>query len=461
MLFLIHWGSHMNKYIGNRKFNLLVISIAIPIMLQNLVTTSVNLVDSLMVGQLGDAAIGGVAAVNRYFMIMNYGALGVINAVGIFIAQYFGAENEQKMKESFRFSVSASYLIILPFFFAALFFPRQILHFFTDDVLLINVGVEYLQVVCLTYLPLGASLAISSAMRCIGETKIPLAVSVLSVLTNTFFNYCLIFGNFGFPRLGVSGAAIATLIARIVELTVLLYIMKRRHFPFASKVSELHHIPFSLIKIIAFKAAPLCLNELLWSGGNAMMLKLYGTRGSHVLSGYAITTTMTDIFYTLFAGMAVATTVMVSQQLGANHLKEAKENGYHMVGFSFFVSLLFAGFMYLISFTVPFLYGSASTEVISTAQNMIHVQSICFILYTLNTQNYFIVRAGGDTKSTLIMDSGFMWLFTIPLLSLIAYLTSIDIYIMYLVGQTSELLKLMLSTRLLHKEKWVVNLTKV
>lgn len=190
-----------------------------------------------------------------------------------------------------------------------------------------------------------------------------------------------------------------------------------------------------------------------------MMLKLYGTRGSHILSGYAITTTMTDIFFTLFSGMAVATTVMVAQQLGANQLEKAKENGYHMIGFSVCVAVLFSCFMYGVSYLVPTLYSSASSDVLHVAQKMIHVQSLCFILYTVNTQNYFIVRAGGDTTSTLIMDSGFMWMCTIPILALIAYLTQIDIYLMYLMGQSSELLKLILSSSLVRKEKWVVNLT--
>lgn len=449
----------MGKYFGNKKFNLLVLTIAIPIMFQNLVTTSVNLVDSLMVGQLGDAAIGGVSTVNRFFIIMNYGAMGIVNAVGIFIAQFFGANNEEKMKESFRFSLIATYLIILPFFFIALFFPGEILHFFTQDESLIEAGVLYLSVACYTFLPIGISLSISSALRCIGETKIPLMVSLFSVLVNTFFNYCFIFGNFGFPQFGVVGAAIATLIARLVEMTILCVLLKIFDFPFKTSIRELFHIPKQLIQQIALKAAPLCLNEILWSGGNAMMLKLYGTRGGFVLSGNAICATTTDIFYTLFSGMSVATTVMVAQQLGANHLEKARENGYHMIGFSVCVAITFACFMFGMSFVIPYLYASASQDVLFVAQNMVRVQSLCFILFTINTQNYFIVRAGGDTNSTLIMDSGFMWLFTIPVLSMIAYFTDINIYLMYFIGQSSELLKLTLSTSLLKKEKWVVNLT--
>lgn len=449
----------MKKYFGDRKFVFLVITIAIPIMLQNLVTTSVNLVDSLMVGQLGDAAIGGVAAVNRFFMILNGGIFGLVNAVGIFIAQYYGAKNEEKMKEAFRFSLISTYVVIIPFFLMAFIFPRSILSFFTQDAALIETGVQYLCFSCFTFLPLGISLSISGAMRCIGETKIPLVVSVISVLTNTLFNYCLIFGHFGMPALGVRGAAIATLIARLLEMTILLVLLRFINFPFKTKIDELFHISGSLIRQIALKAAPLCMNELLWSGGNAMMLKFYGTRGGVVLSGNAICQTTTDIFYTLFSGMSIATTVMVSHQLGANQLEKAKENGYRMIGVSAIFALTFSSLMFGMSFVVPFLYASASLEVLSIAQNMIRVQSIFFVVYTLNVQTFFILRSGGDAKSTLILDSGFMWLFTIPVLGFISYFTDINIYLMYALGQSSEFVKLILSATLLRREKWVVNLT--
>ena len=450
----------MNKYFGDKNFNLKVLMIALPIMLQNLVTTSVNLVDSLMVGQLGDAAIGGVAAVNRFYMIMNFGVMGFVSAVGIFIAQYYGAKNEQKMKESFRISILASYCIILPFFLLAFLFPNTILNFFTKDQIVIQAGVEYLKVACFTFLPLGLSLSLSGAMRCIGETKYPLYVSVFSVLVNTILNYCLIFGNFGFPQLGVQGAALATLIARIIEVLILMLITNRVHFPFNTLYRNLLKVPYDLVKQITVKAAPLCLNEILWAGGNAVILKFYGTRGSFVLSGYSISQTSTDIFFTLFSGMAVATTVMVAHELGANRLEKAKENGYKMIGFSFMVAVVFACLMFTMSFIVPLLYSSASQEVLDIATAMVKVQSIFFILYTLFIQNYFIIRAGGDTKSTLLMDAGFMVFITIPILFGLAYYTNINIYLMYILGQCVDVLKFFVSRHLLKKEKWVVNLTE-
>ena len=451
----------MRKYFGDKKFIYSVLVVAIPIMLQNLIQTSVNLVDSLMVGQLGDAAIGGVAAVNRYYLILNGGMFGLTSAVAIFIAQFYGARNEEKLRESFRFSIVSSYVVILPFFIIAFLFPEAIISIFTKDVTLIEAGVRYLRVACYTFLPLGISMSISGAMRCIGETKIPLIASVISVGVNTFLNYCLIFGNFGMPNFGVQGAAIATLVARLVEMTLLLVILKFTEFPFKTKLQDLFDIDSSLVKQISLKAAPLAMNEILWSGGNAMMLKFYGTRGGVVLSGNAICGTFTDIFYTLFSGMSVATTIMVSQPLGANKLDEAKDNGYRMVGVASMLAFCLSCLMVTTNFIVPILYASASLEVLTIAKSMIIIQAICFPIYTLNIQSFNVLRAGGDAKSTLILDSGFMWCFTIPMLAIFAYFTNINIYLLFALGRGSELVKLVLSFALLKKENWVKNLTEI
>lgn len=448
-----------NKYIGDSQFIKEVLIVAIPLMLQSLITTSVNLVDNLMVGQLGDAAIGGVAAVNRYYMIGMFGTNGMIAAAGIFIAQFFGAHDENHMKQSFRFSILTAYLIILPIFMLAFFFPEMILHFFTNEQEVITLGIDYLRLACFSFLPTGLSLAITGALRSIGEAKFPLFVSICSVATNTFFNYCFIFGNFGAPAMGVVGAALATLIARLVEMSLLLAALYKWHFPFKTKVFEIFHINSQLAKRILVKAAPLAINEILWSGGMATIFKLYGTRGQEVLSGYSVSTTTTDLFFTLFQGMMIATTVMVSQRLGANKLDEARDNAYRLVGTSASIAIAVSFLMYGASYIIPDLY-SISPKALEVAQNMIRIQSICFILYTMNTQNYFILRAGGDTKSTLITDSCFMWFVNIPLLAVIAYLTDINIYLMFILGQSTDLLKLFISTYLVRKEKWVVNLAQ-
>ncbi|MEG0564587.1 MATE family efflux transporter, partial [Anaerorhabdus sp.] len=171
-----------------------------------------------------------VAAVNRFYIIAQYGANGIVAAGSIFIAQYFGARNMDKMKESFRFLLNISIAIMLVFFLLVFIFPEAILGFFTNDPAVIEMGVLYARLVSFSYIPIAITLSISGSMRSIGETKIPLFVSAIAVLINTFLNYCLIFGNFGFPQLGIRGAAYATLVARFIETGLLLYFIKEYEF---------------------------------------------------------------------------------------------------------------------------------------------------------------------------------------------------------------------------------------
>lgn len=446
------------KFIGDKEFFKLALYVAIPLMLQQLITSSVNLVDNLMVGQLGDAALGGVAAVNRFYMIANYGIMGVASASAIFIAQYFGANDENHMKQSFRTNLIFSYGIATIFFLLGLLVPQVIVTFFIKDPEIVNMGLEYIKIAAWTFLPLAMSIPITSAMRAVGNTKTPLMVSVIAVLTNTVLNYCLIFGNFGMPALGVTGAAIATLIARCLEMSILLYLLFKGDFPFKTNFLKVFHISKKLVKAIVLKAAPLALNEVLWAGGMATLFKFYATRGSEVMSGYSIASTTSDLFFVLFGGMAAASTVLISQPLGANKLEKAKDNAYKLIGFSLMLSIVFALLMFGSSFIIPHFYNVSATANHVAVQTL-RVMSVFFWIYMANTICYFILRAGGDTKSTLFMDSVYMWGFNIPLVGLLTYLTKLPIIELYIIGQLTDIVKLFIAYSLVKREKWVKNLT--
>ena len=214
-----------------------------------------------------------------------------------------------------------------------------------------------------------------------------------------------------------------------------------------------------LIKRITVKALPLVLNEVMWSAGNAMLFKLYATRGAHVLSGYSIASTTADIFFTLFGGMAVATTVLVSHRLGAGKIDEARRNGYYLIGFSVKLALAFAVLMFGSSFIVPNFY-SVTEETKMLASTFLRIMSCLFWIYMANCQCYFLLRAGGETKKTLLMDSGFMWTINIPLVAAITYFTGFNIFVLYIIGQCTDLLKLSISYHLVKKETWLNNLTE-
>ena len=448
------------KFIGTKAFYKATLVVAIPMMLQQLVSSSVSLIDNLMVGQLGDAALAGVAAVNKFYMIAVFSTNGLLASSSLFLAQYFGAKNKVKMKESFRFSLVFAMFIMGTFFVVSWLFPRVIVGFFTPDEAIISAGLVYFRVMKYSFLPMAISLGISVALRSIGETKSPMGVSIAAVIVDTILNYGLAFGNFGLPNLGVTGVALATVLSRILEAVIFVVVLIYSKAPFKTALKDLFKIPFGLMKSILIKAAPLTTNEILWSLGMATLFKLYGTCGPEVMSGYAIANTIADLFFILFGGMAAATTVLISHHLGANQLEEARGNGYRLIGFGAILSVAFGVMMFTSSFFIPdwFQVSESAKEV---TRMILRIMSAMFWIYVINTQIYFTLRAGGDTKSTFFMDSVYMWCINIPVVVLVAYGTNFPIYILYIAGQATDIIKMIIGYRMVRKEKWVVNLTRV
>ncbi|MDE8051231.1 MATE family efflux transporter [Erysipelothrix rhusiopathiae] len=450
---------NLKRFVGDKDFYKKALFIAIPLMLQQLISTSVNLLDNLMIGQLGDHALSGVATVNRYFIIAVFGTNGVIAASAVFMAQFFGARDEEHMKQTFRFSILTSMLIMSTFVILALLFPGNIIRFFVKDPKVIEQGMRYIYVCALAFIPNLFTLSIAGSMRATGDSKTPLVASVISMITNFCFNYCLIYGNFGAPRLGVLGGAIGTFIARCVELTFISYFLVTGNYAFKTRIRDMFDISRTLVKRITAKAFPLALNEVLWASGMALLLRLYATRGAEVISGYSIATTVSDMFFTMNAGMSVAITILVSQPLGANKLDEARENGYRLLGFGVILSAVFGTLLLGSTFMIPKIY-SVSAEAMWTAQTFLRIQAPLFSIYVINTTCYFILRAGGDTRSTLMLDSGYMWCVNLVAVGVATYTTDLSILWLYIIGQSTDVLKMMLALRFVNKEKWIVNLAE-
>lgn len=440
-----------------RDFIREVTFIIIPVMLQQLIVTSVNLIDNLMVGQLGDVSLSGVNAANRFYMIESTVIFGIIGACMIFLSQFYGSNNKNKLRETFSFTMVSSFVIALVFFIIAFFFSKNVIAYFSSNPEVIESGSAYLNIVAFTYLPVAVSFTYGSSMRSLGETKIPLMVAIIAVVTNTLLNYILIFGHLGFPVLGIKGAAIATLIARIVELTTYVLIVKFNNFNFVTKFSELFCFSKTLARKIIIKAMPLVANEFLWSFGMATLIKFYGTRGVVALTGQSIAQTTSDIFYILFSGMAVATTIMVGQKLGAGKLEAAKKNAYSLFKFSIALAVIFGVLLFISSFIVPEFY-NVSAEAKHIASSFLKVQGFLFWIYMFVTQCYFIMRAGGDTKSTFIMDSVYMWLVNIPIVLIVTYFTKADVIMIYAIAQSTDFVKMLIAYHFLRSEQWINNL---
>lgn len=438
----------MRKYFGSRQFNFELMQLALPILIQNVINSSLNFIDNLMAGQLGSAVIGGIAASNRYFAIMNSGTASITGTCGIFIGQFHGAENESKIKESFRIAIWVSFLLVIPFLMGACFFPNIIISFFISDPEIINVGVQYMRIMSLSYIPLCLSSAIGAAMRSIGKPKIPMTICAISVTIKIILNLILM------SPFGVQGAALSTVITRIIEVILYLIAMQINDFSFKTKIGELTQITIPLLKQIVCKAVPFYINDMLWQSSNSVILKCFGTRGEMNYSAYAIASTFMDIFHTFDGGVGTAITVLVSQKLG-NNLVTAKCCGYQAKGFSLITSFLLFILMMLSSTLVPILYSGSGADIIHISQKLIILQCFGFLFYELSMMNYYIFKAGGDTKSILIMDCGLVWAIHVPLLIFTAYFTSFNIYILMTVNIFAEVIKFVTSTYLFKKERWL------
>lgn len=456
----------MQKFIGNKAFYRTVLTIAIPIMIQNAITNFVGLLDNLMVGQIGTAQMSGVAIVNQLIFVFNLSIFGIVSAGSIFGTQFYGKKDYQGMRDAFRFKLAGNLLICLLamglLFFCQDFLIRLYLHGTGDSAeltLALTSAKEFL-VILLFSLPFFAiSQAYASSLREMGKTMVPMFASSIAVVTNTALNFLLIFGLFFFPTLGVRGAAISTLIARIVECAITMYWVHRHEEenPFAIRVYHQFHVPLHLVKQILRKGSPLMANEILWAIGQTMIIQAYSVRGLSVIASLNISSTVSNLFNIVYMALGGAVAVMVGQLLGAAKFEEAKDSARKLLFFSVMSCLVLGLLMILVAPFFPEIY-QTEPEVKHLASQFIKVAALCMPMYVFNHASYFILRSGGQTLITFLFDSVFTWVIVLPLAFVLSTHTSLSIVLVYLFCQLAELIKSGIGYRLIRSDLWVKNI---
>ena len=438
----------MNRWFGDGPFHTRILKTALPIMAQGFVTSSINFIDGLMTGMLGSTAVGAVAAASRFYMLMNSAAGSVSATAGIYVSQYCGAGRRKETVRCLSAGLCIITAVILPFFLAVSLFPERIIGFFNSDPGIVEAGVQYLRILRWSYLPLGFSFLLGGYFQAVGKPRFPLSVSAAAAAVKILGNIALM-GN-----MGIKGAALASVLARITEFTlyVLLFAYKEKEY-----VHGLHSFAFSgqLAKGILVKAIPFTVNNLLWSMGNSMVLKVYGSLGADSYNAYAILAAITDIFYVFNNGYGSANSILMARELGRNDSERARTYVYQTYGLAAIVGIVMCLGIFLSNFLVPLIYARLSPEILGAARMLVILQSCTFLLYELSMQSYFVFRAGGDTRSIIIMDALVTWLIQIPLLYAAAYFLHAGIISIFLASQAAEAAKLLISQKLLRKEHWL------
>ena len=452
-------GEAMKKIFADKKFYKRVLIIAFPIILQQLLTSSVQLVDNLMVGTLGELAIGAVSVVNQLYFVVIIVTFGAMGGAGIYSAQYFGSKQFTQLKQTFRFKLLIA--LFLSAFAIIIFtlFGEAFIRMFTDNPTTIRWGLKYLNIAKWVMIPMSISTAISSTFREIGITKPLLYIAVVAIFSNVILNYLLIFGNFGFPRLGIEGAAIATLVSRVIEFSLLLILLVVKGKAFNTNIFKIFKIDKILLKVIIITAIPLVINEFLFSFGQTVFMQSYATRGDNALAAINITNAISQLVFITFGGIGTAVAVFIGNTLGENKLKEAKENSKKIFAFAIVFAIILGVILFILSFFILNLY-EISTETENIARFNIRVNAIMIPIISMYISLYFTLRSGGDTRSTMIMDSGYIWVIQVPVVLLLSRLTNLGVIYLYLIIQVLEIPKVLIAYSRYKKEFWLRNLAQ-
>ncbi len=456
----------LKKFIGNKAFYQKLLVVAIPIILQNGITNFVSMLDNIMVGKVGTEQMSGVAIVNQLIFVFNICIFGVVSGAGIFTTQYYGSGNTKGVRDTFRFKVVACTIATLVGMGIFLGFGDELISLYLKgegDVSNIQAalmyGKDYLFIMLISFVPFAIIQAYSGTLRECGETVLPMKAGIVSVFVNLILNYVLIFGNFGTPALGVSGAAIATVTARFVEMFIVVSYTHRNaeKHNFIVGAYKSFKVPMELMKSIIKKGSPLIVNEALWAGGMATMMQCYSLRGLDVVAAMNISSTISNVFNVVFIAMGSAIAIIVGQLLGAGKMEEAKDSATKLIFTSCVSCIAIGGAMAAISGLFPQIY-ETSEEIKSLAAVFICIASAFMPLYAFTHASYFTLRSGGKTFVTFLFDSVFMWCVCIPVAFVLSRYTSLPIIPLYIACQSLEIIKCIIGFILVKKGVWLQNI---
>jgi len=441
------------------------LAIALPIMLQQLIQSLVSLIDNFMVSGLGDICMSGVNVAGQVLFVFMVFLNAICMSGGIFMTQFFGAKDATGMCQAFRFKLVAGMAAFIPYVLVTLVFPRQVLSLMlignTQANLILDEAVQYMRIMFWVGIPMTVSIAIASSLRDLGQVNTPLVVTVIATLTNTAFNWLLIYGNLGFPRLGVRGAALATVIARVVELLLFILVYLRSKPAFAVRVADFLKIDGALFRQILKKGALVLFCEMVWVLSETVTTALYNGRGgADVVSGMSASFAIANLYFVAFGGVYSATGVLLGKTLGEGNLEKARREKTWLLSGTAVFGVVMTGFGFATTPLVPLVFGRLSDSAIDICKQMVMTMSLFMVPWLYMNTQQAIARAGGDTAMGAITDAGLTIFVMTPMVFALALLTDVGPVVLYCGVKLVDVIKVFVFHFWLKKERWLKNLTK-
>lgn len=457
--------SFREKYFGTPAFYKMVLMIAVPIMVQNGFTNFVNMLDNIMVGRVGTDEMSGVAVVNQLLFVYNLTIFGGLSGAGIFMSQYYGSKNETGIKSVHKIKLIIGISVLAVGLGVLYFLQEPLIKAFLNEgsetgsiEATLGFAKDYLNVMLIGLVPFTLSQCLSSSMRECEQTVAPMKAGVMAVLINLVLNYLLIYGKFGFPKLGVKGAAIATVISRFTECIFLIIWLAIHKKEYAFAGIRLHvKLTKEISGEIFRKGMPLLINELLWSGGMTVLTQCYSMSGLAAVGAVNIANTISNVFNIAFIALGDSVAIVVGNLMGAGKMKEAKETDTKMIVFSVLSCFIFSAMMIVAAPYFPEIYNTTD-EVKELAKNFIIIIALAMPFFAFNHAGYFTIRSGGKTLITMLFDSCFVWIFNVTTAFILSRFTGISIVPLYAICQGLDIVKAIFTYIAVKSNIWMNNL---
>lgn len=432
--------------------------IALPITVQALLNNSLNMIDNIMIGTLGEVTISAVGLANKYYFVMTLLVFGIGSGTSVLTAQFWGSREVDNIKKVVGMACLIALGATVVMALAGCLWPGAVMRIFTPNRETIEIGVRYLRIAVLTYPIISLTNTLTSALRGVNEVKGPVLISLIAILSNVALNYILIFGKLGLPAMGVEGAALATLLARIIECAAILLLIRIRKLPVLGTWNEMTAFDKVFVGKFMGTVAPVICNEFMWGLGTTLYALVYGRMGDASVAAITITQTAEQVLQVVFIGISAATGVILGNELGNNKLERAERYAKYIIVLQLILSFIFAGMTLLLRGVIVSFY-----DISDTVKNYVYQ---CLLMYSLylpckmfNMVNITgILRSGGDTKAALLLDTLGVWFWALPLAYLGGIVWRLPIYWVYCLIMTEEFLKFVFSFIRYRQKKWLKNL---
>lgn len=446
----------MNKlFVRNKRFYWLLISLALPVVFQNMITIGVNIVDTMMLGSYGEIQLSASSLANDFINLFQFLCMGVGSGAAVLTSQYYGRQDFSNVKKTVTLMLRFITLIAVFCMLLAAVCPAVIMRIYIQDPQVVAMGVLYLRISVPTFILHGITQTLTLTLRSIRDVKVPLAASIVSFFTNIFFNWVFIFGHFGAPEMQIAGAALGTVLARIVEFAIIAgyFFFRERHIQY--RIRDLFCSVRDLIPVYFRYSVPVIFSDFLLGTGNSMVSVVIGHISTSFVAANSIVTMIQRLSSVMTQGVGQASAVLTGNRVGNGEVEKAVEEGRTMIVLSFLLGLVTGGIILLIgpaiinAYSIPAQTRDIAMQLLAAISLMVVFQSLQSVL----TKG--ILRGGGDTRYCMIVDAGFLWLVSIPFGWIGGVMIGTSTFITYILLKLDWIIKVVLCLRRFHSRVWI------